>query len=233
MSAILRLSVRARRCWLLLAVALAGLPLVYFTVSLVLTVFPANADWRESATGIEVYVTSNGTHADIIVPLHGPTWDWRRRIPSSAFRLPLDSATHLAFGWGDRRFFLETPTWSDLTARNVVRALFWPSASVMHVRLLSTPESLPEAHRLVLEPEQFGRLDAFIVSSFTHDGAGRVLPIAAAHYSRADAFFEGVGAYTLFYTCNNWVGAALNQAGVTVGRWTPFEFNLRYHLRPD
>lgn len=222
-----------RRYLLSFAVISAGLPLIYLTASILLTVFAANPDWQEPQTGIPIYVVTNGAHADVIVPLQGPTWDWRTRIPAAVFPMALDKASHLAFGWGDRRIFLETPTWSDLTIANAVTALMWPSVSAVHVGLLSEPERLAGAYRIVLDDAQFQILDNYIAAAFMRDDSGNVMPIAGAHYTRADAFFEGEGAYTLFYTCNNWVGEALARAGVRVGRWTPFEFNLLYHLASE
>jgi hypothetical protein len=38
----------------------------------------------------------------------------------------------------------------------------------------------------------------------------------------SDVFYEGDGGYNAFYTCNEWAGAALREAGVRVGAWTPF-----------
>jgi hypothetical protein len=34
-------------------------------------------------------------------------------------------------------------------------------------------------------------------------------------------YFDSLGRYTIFNTCNTWVGNRLAAAGVKVGRWTP------------
>jgi hypothetical protein len=39
-------------------------------------------------------------------------------------------------------------------------------------------------------------------------------------------------ATNLFETCNTWIGRGLRQAGVTVSRWTPFDFTVTWHLQP-
>ncbi|TIW01591.1 MAG: DUF2459 domain-containing protein, partial [Mesorhizobium sp.] len=53
--------------------------------------------------------------------------------------LPMDAsdARYIVFGWGGRAFYLETPTWSQLKAAPVLKALTL-DASVMHVDVAGT-----------------------------------------------------------------------------------------------
>ena len=76
----------------------------------------------------EAFVTTNGIHLDIVIPL---TYLPEQLIHPSYFH---DSITHVAFGWGERDFYLTTPTWEDLTVGAAAQALLVSSESLMHVR---------------------------------------------------------------------------------------------------
>lgn len=49
-------------------------------------------------------------------------------------------------------------------------------------------------------------------------------------YYDNDVFYEGVGSYHLFYTCNNWASGVLSAAGVTSPVWSPFDGAIFAHL---
>ncbi len=219
-----------RRFWFIAALIIVGSPVFYLTLSVFLTAIPANRLWREPFAGRAIYVSTNGTHADIILPLQELTTSLRLQLTTDALSLSADDEIYVSFGWGDRAVYLETPAWSDLTMINALRALFLPSASALHVTLMTEPQHMSTARRLVLDDTQFRTLQKYIEASFAHDSSGKSIPIRGANYAENDVFFEATGSYTLINTCNSWAGTALKHAGVRVGHWTPFEFNLLYHL---
>jgi hypothetical protein len=47
------------------------------------------------------------------------------------------------------------------------------------------------------------------------------MPLLGRGYGPADVFYEARGPYNVFFTCNEWTGAALRAAGIRMGRWTP------------
>jgi hypothetical protein len=80
--------------------------------------------------------------------------------------------------------------------------------------------------RLVLRPAEYARLIRFVsVQLLAEDGA---LPQPLPGYGFDDRFFESRRdfAYSALFNCNNWIGEGLKQAGVRVGRWTPFSASL-------
>ncbi len=202
---------------------------MYLLIAL-LGLIPVNNDFEPAADGIEIFVISNAVHADIVVPLNAGSIDWRRRFPSELFRGNTTFATHAAIGWGDRGFFLETPTWSDLKVTTAAKALLVPSESCLHV-YLTNPQFLTSSRRSVrITPQQYDQLCNFIDSSFKRDDSDNYQPIPGISYSHNDAFFASNWSYHAFATCNCWAGSALRSAGVRCGWFTPLPKSVYLYL---
>lgn len=214
----------------LLAVLL-GLTLLFVVISLVLMYIPANADAPTQTEGIEIFITTNGVHADFTLPVQTPVEDWRSFLPLRDYPGANSSFRYVAFGWGDRGFYLDTPEWSDLTPGTAIKALFMPSPTAMHVtyqRNAPAPGEL--SRRLYLSEAQYRQLVAYIKEDFERTEAGNILLIKGAGYSPYDNFYEARGSYTVFYTCNNWVNEGLKKIGVKTATWAPFDWGVMYHL---
>jgi uncharacterized protein (TIGR02117 family) len=201
-----------------------------YLLTVLIGFWPVNNNFRPPADGVTIYVISNAVHADLVVPLNAAGVNWREFWPDSVFRENTDWATHAAIGWGDRGFYLHTPTWKELRVSTALYALFWPSPSCMHVDLC-LPEELPStARRVIIAPDQYAALVQYIRQSFVVDEHGRPAPISGEAYGPADAFFEAHGAYTAINTCNAWLGRALRQAGVRTGWYTPWPKSVQLYL---
>lgn len=138
-------------------------------------------------------------------------------------------AEFIAIGWGDREFYLNTPTWADLTASRAAGALLGGKRALIHVSYLQRGQLQNGAYKLPLSQTQYAQLVDYVRAALP---SGQAIPIAGAHYGDNDAFYEAEGGYNLFETCNTLTGRGLRQAGVTVSRWTPFDFNVVWHLQP-
>lgn len=209
--------------------SLLALGVVCFTAGMV----PVNRGFvpvPDDAPGVDVWVVSNAVHADVVLPLvvpiaDGDVLDWRDELPAGTFpalgaRWP-PGATHVAFGWGDRGFFLHTPAWRDLRPATAMRALAWPSPSVMHVTLTRPDLYDPAvARRVRVSPAAYRRLADAVRAGFAADAGGRWRLLPGAGYGEFDAFFAGAGRYHLLRNCNTWAGATLRAAGVPVPWWT-------------
>lgn len=187
---------------------------------IVIGLIPVNRDFVETEDGIEVFVLSGAFHSDIILPVRTDIIDWQNQFEPGQFSIDTSGATHVGFGWGDRNFYLHTPTWSDLKVSTAGKALLIPSETVMHVAFLNTPVGNPEIRRVKISPDQYQKLVNFIVESF-QPAQGGFQHIVGISYGQADAFFVGDGSYHCFRTCNCWVGDALKSAGVKTGWFTP------------
>ncbi|MDM0114240.1 TIGR02117 family protein [Variovorax sp. J22R133] len=212
---------------LLLMVPVAAL-LAYLGVACALMFFPANMMATTEARSIEAWVLSNGVHTDLVLPVRGHGIDWSQLFLPAHFRAAPPDAEYVAIGWGDREFYLHTPRWADLTASRAFGAVMGVNPALLHVTYLKRDELAAFAHRLPLSQRQHQLLVDYVRAALP---GGRALPVADAHYGSADAFYEAQGSYDLFDTCNAWTGRGLREAGVVMGWWTPFDFNVLWHVQ--
>ena len=213
------------RIWGWLARIMGGVVLVvalYVAAGFVGGAVAVNRDWVEPADGIVVFVESNGVHTGIVVPKVAGGIDWRGLARSEDLRDPRYAAyDHLSFGWGEKRFYLETPTWAEVKPATIAAAAFGSTATLVHVDHVPLPRASADVRRIVLRPAEYRRLAAYIRASLADvsgNGGGARYP----GYGGYDAFYEARGRYSAVTTCNSWTGAALRFAGVRVGAWTPF-----------
>jgi uncharacterized protein (TIGR02117 family) len=206
------------RHWLgRLAKGLAMLVLCYAAAGMIGGSIPANAASVQPTEGIRIFVEDNGIHTGIVMPVSAAGVDWRGTFPASDIGDPRYAGfDHVAVGWGDRAFYVETPTWSDISPAVVVRAAVGSSRTVLHVEHVPAPLISDKVRAITLTPDQYRRLAAFIRD--TLGTAGKV----ASGYGPDDAFYDARGTYSAITTCNEWTGRALRQAGVRTGVWTPF-----------
>jgi uncharacterized protein (TIGR02117 family) len=188
-------------------------PLLYLVAGAIGGAIPRNAGWHEAGRGVTIYVATNGVHTGLILPTRTSEHDWSTLIRPDHIADPRYAGRYLWFGWGDREFYLNTPTWADVSPRTVVRAAIGSDRTLVHVDHLIEPWS--NARPIRLSTEQYRALVAAIRSSF----AG-TQPIRG--YDVADVFYPGRGYYDAIRTCNWWTGQMLASAGVRIGSWTPF-----------
>jgi uncharacterized protein (TIGR02117 family) len=216
----------------------AGAPCVYGLLALVLGLVSVNRDFapaREDKGGVAIYIRTNGVHAEFVLPARAAGGhDWTREFPPLAIvdvrRVPsLPALAWIAFGWGDRAFYLETPTWRDLRAKTALGALSGRGSGAMHIEYLARPEHY-RALRVVIDEDQYARLVAHVRAGFVRDAQGGAVRIDHPGYFATDAFFEGTGRYSLRLTSNEWVRRGLADAGIRTALWSPFDVALFWHL---
>lgn len=198
--------------WSLLLLASA-----YAAAGLAGGAIPANAGAVQPARGVRIYVESNGIHTGLVMPVSTAGVDWRGDFPASDIGDPRYAALGwVTVGWGDRAFYVETPSWADVRPLTVLRAAIGSRRTVLHVEHTTEPPAGPDDRAVMLSPGQYRRLAAFVHAS--RGPGGKVAP----GYGGYDAFYEGTGTYNAILTCNEWTGRALRKAGVRIGAWTPF-----------
>lgn len=224
---------RWRRILRLVLLFLLGVPALYLLAALGLALIPVNQDFVQPQDGIDIQLVSNGIHVDFLVPVKASVMDWSQKLSRSTFRAVDDDARYLLFGWGSRAFYLETPRWSDLKVKNVLKAVFWPSATVAHVQYVQGTflEDGDACRSVRISEDAYRKLCAFIEASIQRDASDAFQPIAGKSYSDTDNFYEGVGSYHAFNTCNSWTNDGLKQIGVRTALWSPLPFGILRHLR--
>lgn len=220
---------RTRRTWRYLA-GLSLAPIILFVAYLmaawVLSRIPVNAGFEHTVDGIEIAVLNNGVHCDLALPLEHDVMSWRRFLGSSHPTSADPEYQYVLIGWGNRRFYLETPHWKDLQMSVAAGALTGLGDTVVHVDSLKAIPNTTTCRRIRISADQYRRLCDSLKSSFATQGLEyhRVIPGAA--YSRKDAFYIGTGCYSVLNTCNVWAGRHLQHASIRTGWWTPFAGSL-------
>lgn len=213
--------VRPLRFVLLTLISMAA---AYLLAGLVGSAWTYNRDWHPPARGVTIWVEDNGIHTGLVMPKQAAGVDWRGVFTAEAVREPRYARfAHVAVGWGDRGFFVGTPTWWDLRPGTVVAAALGSDDTVLHVEHVAQPVVGERVRAVVLTPAQYRRLVQVVRASLA---AGRAAPGYGGH----DAFYPAHGRYDALNTCNTWTGRALAEAGVRVGRWTPFSAPVGWWL---
>lgn len=182
--------------------------------------WPSNAGWRppppDRPGAVTIWVESNPIHTGLVMPKVAAGVDWRPFAPAADLADPRYAAfDHVAIGWGEKGFYLGTPTWREVRPARVFGALIGSEATLMHVEHMGRPAAGDDERPVVLTPAQYRRLAAFVTASFRPGGR------RYRGYGPNDAFYDARGHYDAIRTCNSWTGDALRYAGVRVGRWTP------------
>ncbi|GAB3289848.1 DUF2459 domain-containing protein [Hymenobacter tenuis] len=208
-----------------------GAVALYLVGSVGLSAIPVGRQNSPETGTIETYILSNGVHTDIVVPVRTDQMDWTQLVPYTATPAMDTSRDYIGFGWGDKGFYLNTPTWAELKPSTAVKAMFWLSTTAMHATFHHQPQEGPDCVRVLLTRAEYAHLIAFIKNSFDYDAQGRSQHIQGHSYGQHDAFYEAKRTYNLFYTCNSWANEGLKVAGQKAALWTPFEFGIFWQYR--
>lgn len=161
---------------------------------------------------VDIYILSNGVHTDIVVPVKNKYYDWSKQIKFEHTKAKDSTAKYLALGWGDRGFYLETPTWADLKASTALKAATGLSSSALHTTYYKTMKEDQYCKKIVVDAEDYKKLILFIYDSFKTKSGETIKIYTDAVYGKTDVFYEAKGSYSLFYTCNSWANQALKAA---------------------
>jgi uncharacterized protein (TIGR02117 family) len=205
--------------------AILATPALYLVAALLGSLVPVNRGWTEPAKGTTVYLADNGVHADVVMPVKAQGLDW---APLVARPVGADDAKWIAFGSGEERIYLQTPTWWDITPRTIWSALTG-GKRVMHVEYVPDPSYT--ARQIRLRPEEYRRLWAAIRADLALDERGRPQRLDHPGYGPFDAFYRARGKESALRTCNTWVAGWLRLAGVEASLWPPFVQGLVWRYR--
>jgi uncharacterized protein (TIGR02117 family) len=181
---------------------------------------------------IPLYILTNGVHTDLVMPVRSQQIDWSTEVRFENTKGKDTSAQWIAFGWGDKGFYLETPTWADLKFSTAFKAATGLSTSAIHATYYHNVKEGSDCIRMDVDSVQYARLISYIQKSFDRDARGNIIHIATdANYGRTDAFYEAKGSYSLFHTCNTWTNSGLKSCGQKACLWTPFDKGIFYQYR--
>ena len=85
----------------------------WLLAALLLPLFTINPH-PSASKDIAIYIQTNGDHTDIVVPVKNQIKDWRSEISYQNTKSKDTAGKYVAIGWGDKGFYLNTPTWAQL-----------------------------------------------------------------------------------------------------------------------
>ncbi|MCE3075805.1 TIGR02117 family protein [Chryseobacterium gwangjuense] len=191
---------------------------------------PAKDDGQNKE--VPIYIYTNGVHTDIVMPVKNDMQDWSAKLPFNNIKSKQTDYNYIGVGWGDKGFYLDTPTWADLKFSTAFKAAFWLSESAMHCTYYREMKEASDCKKIMISRNQYQKLIAFVEGKFDTDKNGKFVLIPTnAVYGDNDAFYDARGNYSFLYTCNTWANDALKAAEQKAACWTPSDYGIFLHYK--
>lgn len=209
-----------------------GIVAVYVILALLIPFIGVAAKDDGEKKEIPIYIYTNGVHTDIVMPVSNTIQDWSLQVPFSHTRSQRTDYRYIGIGWGDKGFYLDTPTWADLKFSTAFKAAFWMGESAMHCTYYTTMKEGEDCKMIMISRSQYRQLVQFIEHQFDRNPKGQFILIPThAVYGDDDAFYDAKGSYNFLYTCNTWANDALKAAGQKAAWWTLTDFGIFQHYK--
>lgn len=206
----------------------------YGLMALFGVLFPSNKDYVSPKEGIDIFVTSNGFHTDLVIPIRHTrdSINWLAKFNDSTFTANYNTYEYVSFGWGDEGFYMESFENAIPSTPTTFMALFVPTPTLMHIEFYRTALQTTEyTVSLKITDAQYKSLVLYIENSFKRDLDNNFIRKNTQGYGKNDYFFHAKGSYHLFNTCNDWTNTALKWTGAKTASKAPFASSVMYHLR--
>ncbi len=220
----------------------------YFLIVLiggyVWTINPKEENSNQTENEIEIYVTSNGFHTDIVIPIKQESEQETNFFKTlsqdsvlNSYFGETNSYKWLSVGWGDKGFYNESYNGNFPSFPACLNAALLPSETLMHLDFYKN--NLREGKnckKIKLQKEEYEKLMQHIASSFqtvtesSESENTTFIRLPQKGYSNSDYFFEAKGSYHLFYTCNSWTNEGLKEANQKTAIFAPLAQTILYHL---
>lgn len=165
-----------------------------------------------------IYLNTNGVHLDIVIAIENVN---NSALSDIKFN---QNEKYLSFGWGDENFYMNTPTWGDLTFKNAFSAIFMKSSTLMHITRYKQKHS--DWIEIKVNESELKKLNNYLFKTFETNENGMKIILENQGYSSIDNFYKSKGSYSCFKTCNSWVNIGFKESGLKSCLWTPFDFAL-------
>jgi uncharacterized protein (TIGR02117 family) len=170
-------------------------------------------EWRNPPQApddaIKIFVVKHGWHTGVVVPNIG------QQAPFTFLDPLFGHAAYYEFGWGDRKYYPE----SDPGIWLALRAVLWPTQSVLHV--VALPDSPVKTftgaamEELQVSEQGYRQILGYLMQHFVLNDQSQPVVAGPGLYGNS-RFFEAHGSFHAFRTCNTWTAQALQHGGVPV-----------------
>lgn len=204
------------------------------TVLLALGYFtPRRVKPSSDACAVTIYVSGDRFHTSVTVPVKTANFNWYQQLNRADLGQKQQSnGGYLNFSWGDRRFYLTTPSLQELKLSTTLRALFLPTDTVMYVQGTSQrPQSLGsyQVQSVRLSHSGYEQLTTHLAKSFAR-GTNALPVLLEQNPYETGTFYAGTGRYGFWQTCNDWLAQGLRVAEVQTPLWSGLAGSVFRHL---
>lgn len=176
-------------------------------------------DDSQASCQYRVCVAKFGYHSNILVPVRNAIFDWRNYLTiDSADENARSDYRYLAFGWGERAWYINPPTQLGRKIFYGLRALLLPNASVIRVQRYRNLPRHEEIKCVGVSRTNYLKLMQFIEQSFQRDTCGNIIRVADKPQWNA-TFYEAQGTYSLLNNSNHWTARGLRIADLNTPLW--------------
>ncbi len=200
----------------------------YALLSFGLSKIEVNSDITQNPE-IEIFISTNGVHTDIVVPIKNEIKDWTTDIQFQHTKTKDSIMNFVGIGWGDKGFYLDTPEWADLKASTAIKAATGLSTTAMHTTFYKTLKEDESCKKVKISKENYIKLVEYISNSFQKNSNSKTINIPNNFYGKNDTFYEAIGSYSLIKTCNTWANGALKASNQKAAFWTPIDSGIFCH----
>lgn len=194
--------------------AVVGVVLLYLFLSYFIPFIPVQAEATPEPKVVNGFIKTNGVHTDIVVPVKSQFMDWEKKFPFENTVSKRTDYKYISIGWGDKGFYLDTPTWADLKFSTAFKAAFWLGEAALHTTYYDEMKVNDTVRGFTMTERQYSNLIKFVDDSMDKDRNGNYINIKTnAVYGKDDAFYEAKGSYSFLHTCNTRTNNALKVSG--------------------
>ncbi|MBW4480649.1 MAG: TIGR02117 family protein [Tolypothrix brevis GSE-NOS-MK-07-07A] len=182
---------------------------------------------------IKVCVSNTGIHTNIIVPIENRVFNWHQYLSIDEIGIDhVNSYNYLSFGWGDRDFYMSTPSLANLKFSTTFKALFLPTPSVLYVKGYQIIPNDLEVKCIKITQTNYLQFINFIESSFQFDPNGRKIRLGNGHTDNA-GFYAAKGSYSILRNCNSWTAEGLRKADINTPLWSGLSSAIMLHFKSN
>jgi uncharacterized protein (TIGR02117 family) len=180
---------------------------------------------------IQIFLMKSGVHTDFILPVSNSIKDWRQEFPLANTGFKDSSSKLVSIGWGDKTFYMNTPTWADLSLKTALTVPFGLGPSAIHATYYQQLLDDRPIIRLHVTEKQYRKLVRYIEQTLERNAKGQTKYIKATMpgvVTGNDAYYAAKGRYSVFFTCNSWVNSGLKSCQQKACYWTAFAGGIFY-----
>lgn len=186
---------------------------------------------NNAGANIQIYLMKSGVHTDFILPVRNSIKDWRQEFPLANTGFKDSSSKLVSIGWGDKTFYMNTPTWADLSLKTALTVPFGLGPSAIHATYYQQLLDDRPIIRLHVTEKQYRKLVRYIEQTLERNTKGQTKYIKATKkgvVTGNDAYYAAKGRYSIFFTCNSWVNSGLKSCQQKACYWTAFAGGIFY-----